>query len=53
MNELFSVVGKTAGGSRGIGLMIARGLVEGGARVYISSRNLSGEPAAGRGGGGA
>jgi NAD(P)-dependent dehydrogenase (short-subunit alcohol dehydrogenase family) len=41
MNELFSVVGKTAvvtGGSRGIGLMIARGLVEGGARVYISSR---------------
>jgi NAD(P)-dependent dehydrogenase (short-subunit alcohol dehydrogenase family) len=41
MNELFSVVGKTAvvtGGSRGIGLMIARGLVVGGARVYISSR---------------
>jgi NAD(P)-dependent dehydrogenase (short-subunit alcohol dehydrogenase family) len=41
MNELFSVLGKTAvvtGGSRGIGLMIARGLVEGGARVYISSR---------------
>jgi NAD(P)-dependent dehydrogenase (short-subunit alcohol dehydrogenase family) len=41
MNELFSVEGKTAvvtGGSRGIGLMIARGLVEGGARVYVSSR---------------
>jgi NAD(P)-dependent dehydrogenase (short-subunit alcohol dehydrogenase family) len=41
MNDLFSVVGKTAvvtGGSRGIGLMIARGLVEGGARVYVSSR---------------
>jgi NAD(P)-dependent dehydrogenase (short-subunit alcohol dehydrogenase family) len=41
MNELFSVAGKTAvvtGGSRGIGLMIARGLVEGGARVYVSSR---------------
>jgi NAD(P)-dependent dehydrogenase (short-subunit alcohol dehydrogenase family) len=41
VNELFSVQGKTAvvtGGSRGIGLMIARGYVEGGARVYISSR---------------
>jgi NAD(P)-dependent dehydrogenase (short-subunit alcohol dehydrogenase family) len=41
MSDLFSVKGKTAvvtGGSRGIGLMIARGLVEAGARVYISSR---------------
>jgi len=41
MHDLFSVAGKTAlvtGGSRGIGLMIARGLVEAGARVYISSR---------------
>jgi NAD(P)-dependent dehydrogenase (short-subunit alcohol dehydrogenase family) len=41
MGDLFSVEGKTAvvtGGSRGIGLMITRGLVEGGARVYISSR---------------
>jgi NAD(P)-dependent dehydrogenase (short-subunit alcohol dehydrogenase family) len=41
IDDLFSVRGKTAlvsGGSRGIGLMIARGLVENGARVYISSR---------------
>jgi NAD(P)-dependent dehydrogenase (short-subunit alcohol dehydrogenase family) len=42
-NELFSVEGKTAvvtGGSRGVGLMIARGLVEAGAEVVISSRKL-------------
>ena len=41
MNNLFSVESKTVvvtGGSRGIGLMIARGFVEGGARVYVSSR---------------
>ncbi|WP_446219368.1 glucose 1-dehydrogenase [Micromonospora sp. IBHARD004] len=41
MTDLFSVEGKTVlvtGGSRGIGLMIARGFVQGGAKVIISSR---------------
>ena len=41
MKDLFSVEGKrvlVTGGSRGIGLMIARGFVVNGAKVYISSR---------------
>ncbi len=41
MQELFSVDGKKAvvtGGTRGIGYMIAEGLLKAGAEVYISSR---------------
>jgi NAD(P)-dependent dehydrogenase (short-subunit alcohol dehydrogenase family) len=41
VKNLFSIEGKTAvvtGGSQGIGLMVARGYVEAGAKVYISSR---------------
>ena len=44
MTDLFSIAGRTAlvtGGSRGIGLMIARGFVEAGAKVYVSSRKAS------------
>jgi NAD(P)-dependent dehydrogenase (short-subunit alcohol dehydrogenase family) len=51
MSGLFDVSGKTAlvtGGSRGIGLMIARGLVQAGARVIVSSRKRDDVEAAAR-----
>ncbi|MDT7732947.1 MAG: hypothetical protein QOE12_121, partial [Mycobacterium sp.] len=41
MTDLFRLDGKVAvvtGGGRGIGLMIARGLLQAGASVYVSSR---------------
>jgi NAD(P)-dependent dehydrogenase (short-subunit alcohol dehydrogenase family) len=47
--ELFDLTGKVAvvtGGTRGIGLMMARGLLRAGARVYISSRKAEAGDAA-------
>jgi NAD(P)-dependent dehydrogenase (short-subunit alcohol dehydrogenase family) len=44
MDSLFDVSGKivlVTGGSRGIGEMIARGFVDAGARVYLSSRKAA------------
>lgn len=44
MNDLFSLQGRVAlvtGGSRGIGRMIATGLLQQGARVYISARKAA------------
>lgn len=44
MDELFSLQGRVAlvtGGSRGIGRMIAQGLVQRGVRVYITARKAS------------
>jgi len=42
MNNLFSIEGKVAivtGGSRGLGEMIAHGLIQSGAKTYITARN--------------
>jgi NAD(P)-dependent dehydrogenase (short-subunit alcohol dehydrogenase family) len=47
--DLFDLTGKVAvvtGGTRGIGLMMARGLLEAGARVYLSSRKAAAGEAA-------
>jgi NAD(P)-dependent dehydrogenase (short-subunit alcohol dehydrogenase family) len=49
--DLFDLTGKVAvvtGGTRGIGLMMARGLLQAGASVYISSRKAEAGDAAAR-----
>ena len=43
MKNLFDVTGKVAavtGGSSGIGFMMAQGLLENGAKVYITARKI-------------
>ena len=43
LHRLFSLDGKTAlvtGGGQGIGRMIAQGLIEAGATVYVASRKI-------------
>ena len=47
--HLFDLTGKVAvvtGGTRGIGLMMARGLLQAGASVYVSSRKPEASEAA-------
>jgi NAD(P)-dependent dehydrogenase (short-subunit alcohol dehydrogenase family) len=47
--DLFDLTGKVAvvtGGTRGIGLMMARGLLQAGASAYVSSRNAEAGQAA-------
>ena len=50
-NPLFDVQGKVAlvtGGAHGLGRMMAQGLVDAGARVYITSRKAEAAEAAAR-----
>ena len=47
--DLFDLTGKVAvvtGGTRGVGLMMARGLLQAGASVYVSSRKAEAGQAA-------
>ena len=50
MTDLFRLDGKVAvvtGGGRGIGMMMARGLLQAGATVYLSSRKKAADDMAG------